>query len=199
MSTNSIYLRGTDTLVAQSIDGLFGPSEEELAQRAAAVRFLVDHTGLPYVWGGDNPRTGMDCSGAVGQAWEAAGIIPRGSGRAYSAQGLYNALPRIPASRALPGDLVFYGNWHSIHHVMMVAGDDRVIGEIDQKNGLQVRPNLNYNDRLYSVGRAPIGKVMPPPDNSARWWPIPAALLFAYGLYRFTPYSGSVQVAGLSF
>lgn len=197
---SAAYLHGTDALVAQTIGGFFGPSYEEWAQRRAAVQFLVDHVGLPYAWGGHDPRTGMDCSGAVTQAWEFAGIIPRGTGRAYSAQGLYNALPRIAAFRALPGDLVFYGNWHRIRHVMMVVGDGRVIGEIDQKNGLKYESGLDYgSDRHYSVGRAPVDEPMPPPDNSPRWWPIPVALLFAYGVYRSTPYSGSVRVAGLSF
>lgn len=193
------YLHGTDALVATRdplvhrdvLSGLAElldrPDDDEMAKRRAAVQFLDAHRGLPYLWGGKNPKIGLDCSGAVTQAWEAANIIPRGKGSAFTAQALYNATDRVPLSEALPGDLAFYGNWNHIHHTMMVVGDGRVIGAIGSGIPLKYEPTLRYNAKFYSVGRAPIKRPLGRADGSSRWWPVPVSLLFLYAVYRNLP------------
>ena len=195
------YLHGTDALVARRdplvgrdvVGGLYealsAPDAAEMAKRRAAVQFLDAHRGLPYLWGGKNPKVGLDCSGAVTQAWEAAGIIPNSTGSAYTAQALYNACRRVPVSEALPGDAAFYGNWHHIHHVMLVVGDGRVIGAIAKGIPLKYEDSYRYGtgDKFYSIGRAPVDYQLGRPDNSSRWWPVPASLLFLYAVYRNLP------------
>lgn len=80
--------------------------------------------GIPYSWGGRSPRA-VDCSGLVNLCYRAAGVgIPRDAHE----QSL-RASP-IPCARAQPGDLVFLGDPtdpQTITHVMLVAGDGRVI------------------------------------------------------------------------
>jgi peptidoglycan DL-endopeptidase CwlO len=48
------------------------------AQGKKAVAEAETQIGVPYVWGGETPRVGFDCSGLVQWAWGRAGIsIPR--------------------------------------------------------------------------------------------------------------------------
>ena len=48
------------------------------AQGEAAVRAAEHQIGVPYVWGGESPGHGFDCSGLVQWAWAQAGFsIPR--------------------------------------------------------------------------------------------------------------------------
>jgi len=70
---------------------------------AVAVSYALDQIGTPYVWGGETPGVGFDCSGLTQAAYAAAGIsIPRTS----TAQ--WTTLPHVPLADLEPGDLVFF-------------------------------------------------------------------------------------------
>jgi hypothetical protein len=181
-----MYQLGNDVLIGSEIGFLeIFMSEDEKNKRKAAVKFLEDHIGLPYLWGGKNPNVGLDCCGAVTAAWEAAGIIPRGTGAAYTAQALYRATEPVSSLFVQPGDLAFYGNWHYIHHVMLVAENGRVIGAIGKGIPLKYEDKVKYGTSdFYGFGRAPIDKKLPPPDDSKRWWPLAIPVIAGYAAYR---------------
>jgi peptidoglycan DL-endopeptidase CwlO len=100
-----------------------GPLPAGAAGRVLA--YAEAQLGKPYQWGGTGPDA-FDCSGLAMMAYRAAGItIPRTSQRQWAAG------PRIPASQARPGDLVFFagsdGTMTAPGHVGIVAGPGTMI------------------------------------------------------------------------
>jgi cell wall-associated NlpC family hydrolase len=98
---------GTSTLVADSRAG------------ALAVSWALSQIGTPYVWGGETPGVGFDCSGLVQAAYAVAGLsLPR------VAQDQYDATPKLaPGAALVPGDLVFFGGGPgAIDHVGLFVG-----------------------------------------------------------------------------
>ena len=86
---------------------------------AVALSWALSQIGTPYVWGGETPGVGFDCSGLVQAAYAVAGVsLPR------VAQDQYNATPKLaPGSVLAPGDLVFFGGSpDSIDHVGLYVG-----------------------------------------------------------------------------
>jgi cell wall-associated NlpC family hydrolase len=86
---------------------------------AVAVRWALSQIGTPYVWGGETPGVGFDCSGLVQAAYRVAGVtLPR------VAQDQFDATPKLaPGQSFAPGDLVFFGDGPtSIDHVGIFAG-----------------------------------------------------------------------------
>jgi len=90
------------------------------AQGEKAVAFAKEEIGVPYVWGGETPGVGFDCSGLVQWAWARAGIqIPR------TTEEQWPAMEHVSLTQLQPGDLLFYYNLdgdHEIDHVVMYVG-----------------------------------------------------------------------------
>jgi cell wall-associated NlpC family hydrolase len=98
---------GTSTLTADAGAG------------ALAVSWALSQIGTPYVWGGETPGVGFDCSGLVQAAYAVAGLsLPR------VAQDQYDTTPKLaPGAPLVPGDLVFFGGGPgSIDHVGLFVG-----------------------------------------------------------------------------
>ena len=103
---------------------------------AAAVAGARDYLGVPYVWGGTNPATGLDCSGLTQRVFGELGVkLPRvSSDQARTG----TAVPNLAAAR--PGDLLFFDNSRArggIDHVAIYAGGNRMIEA--PRPGLSVR------------------------------------------------------------
>ena len=84
-----------------------------------ALDWALAQVGTPYIWGGETPGVGFDCSGLTQAAYKVAGVpLPR------TAQEQYDAGPRVPASAPLqPGDLVFFGSGITdVSHVGIYVG-----------------------------------------------------------------------------
>jgi hypothetical protein len=93
-----------------------GPSD---SAGAVAVSWALSQIGTPYVWGGETPGVGFDCSGLVQAAYAVAGVsLPR------VAQDQYDTTPKLaPGAVLAPGDLVFFGGGpDSIDHVGLYVG-----------------------------------------------------------------------------
>ena len=86
-----------------------------------AIDAAMSQRGVPYVWGGETPGVGFDCSGLVQWSFAQAGIsLPRTSGAQYA------ATTHIPLADIQPGDLLFYGPGGSEHVAMYVGGGSMI-------------------------------------------------------------------------
>lgn len=91
---------------------------------AYAMRFV----GLPYLWGGDDPIKGYDCSGLVLELLKSVGKTPHTLD--VNAQGLFRMFYKQGAITINPscGDLAFYGKDNdNVTHVGMCVDSSRVI------------------------------------------------------------------------
>jgi cell wall-associated NlpC family hydrolase len=89
------------------------------AAGATAVDWALAQVGTPYIWGGETPGVGFDCSGLVQAAYEVAGIsLPR------VAQDQFDSGPALTLGTVLqPGDLVFFGAGpRRVSHVGLYVG-----------------------------------------------------------------------------
>jgi cell wall-associated NlpC family hydrolase len=104
---------------AQSLsDGIVNPPPDSRAN--IAIRAAMSYIGTWYVWGGAS-RSGVDCSGLIMLAYDAAGIhFPHYSGA------MYEDTMRVPLIDIEPGDLLFYG-YDGDQHVAMYVGDGKMI------------------------------------------------------------------------
>jgi cell wall-associated NlpC family hydrolase len=86
---------------------------------ATAVDWALAQVGTPYIWGGETPGVGFDCSGLVQAAYKVAGVaVPR------VAQNQFDAGPTLtPGTVLQPGDLVFFGAGpRRVSHVGLYIG-----------------------------------------------------------------------------
>ena len=100
---------------------------EAAAQTASARQNLVDYAlqfvGGPYRAGGNDPHTGVDCSGFVRYVMQhGAGISMNRSSGSQATQG-----HAVNSSQMQPGDLLFYSGGSGINHVAMYIGDGKIV------------------------------------------------------------------------
>ncbi len=112
--------------------------DQSVKQRREVVDYALQFVGGRYVYGGVNPKTGVDCSGFTRYVLNYAGISLSHSSRAQSGEGRI-----VSYEEARPGDLVFYGKNGSINHVALYMGEGRVVHASTEKTGIIVT-NVMY-------------------------------------------------------
>jgi hypothetical protein len=127
----------------------------------AVVAEARKYLGIPYVWGGTDPKRGLDCSGLVQLVYKNLGYdLPRVSGQQAKAGtevagGLANAQP---------GDILAFGS--PVHHVAIYIGDNKMIEA--PRPGKDVRISDVYETPSHvrrilpepaSTGVAPTGRI----------------------------------------
>lgn len=137
------------TAAAERAPVVAAPASPAPAQVAAVRRSVIDTgsemLGTTYVWGGNDPRIGLDCSGFTQLVFARNGYaLPRVS-RQQATAGV--AVPPFLDLLA-PGDLVFFaGDGVRIDHVAIYVGDGRILHS--SKSGGGVR----YDDMRSGRGR----------------------------------------------
>lgn len=109
-----------------------------------AVSAAYGQLGVPYRYATSIAGVNFDCSGLTHFAWGQAGVyLPRNS-RAQAA-----ATPRVPASAAQPGDLIFY--YSPISHVGIYVGGGSYIHAPSTGDVVKVSP-VRWQ-KVVAVGR----------------------------------------------
>lgn len=91
---------------------------------------------VPYIWGGESPTTGFDCSGFVQFVFAQNGIsLPRVSSEQFTV-----GTP-VSLKDLQPGDLIFFSmeNNKTVDHVGIFLGNDQFINASSSK-GVTVYP-----------------------------------------------------------
>ena len=117
--------------------------EAEKARREAVRTSIVDYAlqfvGNAYVYGGNDPHTGVDCSGFTRYVLShSAGVYLNRTAASQSSQG-----KSINAEEARPGDLVFYSGGGGINHVAIYIGNGRIVHASTEKTGI-ITSNMYY-------------------------------------------------------
>ncbi|MDR2029030.1 MAG: C40 family peptidase [Treponema sp.] len=130
--------------------------------RARVIRAAEEYQGIPYRYGGLD-RRGLDCSGLVFLSFrDALNVsVPR------TTETLYAWVEKVPDSKLLPGDLVFFNTLGraggEVSHVGIYMGDGTFIhaaSEGPQTGVMYSRLNESYWRRTY-VGA---GRILPEGD-----------------------------------
>jgi cell wall-associated NlpC family hydrolase/Trp operon repressor len=128
----------------QYYDGPLPQTDDEILNQF--VQTAAYYLGIPYVWAGDRPSTGFDCSGFTSYVYAQHGVdLPHFSG--YQAQ---MGIPVDPAEME-PGDLVAFG--YPVHHVGIYIGDGLFIhaprtGDVIKISHLSEKNNLSFIRRF---------------------------------------------------
>ncbi|MBQ1876467.1 MAG: C40 family peptidase [Selenomonas sp.] len=93
------------------------------AMSRTVVSDAMNYMGVPYVFGGNTPSSGFDCSGYVRYVFANAGIyLPR------TADVQYNCGYAVSTSELAPGDLVFFETYcPGPSHVGIYVGDGNFV------------------------------------------------------------------------
>jgi cell wall-associated NlpC family hydrolase len=100
----------------------------EMDKRQTAIMIAWSFLGRPYIWGGDDPVKGFDCSGFVIECLKSVGVLPRAGD--WTAQGLKDYFKDNIVTTPGPGRLAFWQNRDKsrIIHVEMCIDKELCIG-----------------------------------------------------------------------
>lgn len=120
----------------------FTPLKEKESLRTQIVNYALQFVGNRYVWGGNDPHSGVDCSGFTKYVYShVAGVsLPRVS-REQARTGT-----KIDSSKMRPGDLIFYTNRKgTVNHVAMYIGNGQIVHAASRRSGIKIS-TWNYRN-----------------------------------------------------
>lgn len=114
--------------------------------RQEMVKYAMQFLGNQYVWGGNDPHTGADCSGFVKYVYNKYRpdiTLPRTSyTQCYCGE-------RVSSLDMKPGDLLFYAYDNgTVHHVAMYIGNGTIIHAASRRQGV-ILSAWNYQTPKY--------------------------------------------------
>ena len=116
-------------------------AEEQL--RENVVDYALSFVGGRYVWGGNDPHTGADCSGFVRYILSnTAGVSMSRTSADQAREGT-----TVSAEEMQPGDLLFYGKGSRVNHVAMYIGDGQIVHASTARTGIKVS-QWNYRNPI---------------------------------------------------
>jgi len=142
---------------------------ETMTDRELAIKIAWKMLGQPYIWGGDDPIAGFDCSGMVVEILKSTGQLPREGD--WTAQSLFNLFQSQLVIVARKGCLVFWGSdLKHITHIEMMIDDLRTIGAsgggsrtLTEQDA--IRQNAYIKIRPLNGRKSPVSIVDPFPED----------------------------------
>lgn len=134
LPTEGATVSAVDQATIEALENSYNAEAEASANlRQNIVNYALQFVGGRYVYGGNDPHTGVDCSGFTRYVMQhAAGVsLSRNSG-GQASQGR-----AISSAEMRPGDLIFYGNGRSINHVAMYIGNGQIVHASTYKTGIK--------------------------------------------------------------
>ena len=145
------------------------PDLRDRYSRYRAIRYAMQFVGQPYIWGGDDPVEGFDCSGFKVEVLKSDGTLPRRGD--WSSRGLFREFQKrgLVVTAPGPGHLVFYASNSRpdyITHVEMCLDGLRAIGASGGGSKTltredAIRDNAYIKIRPIERGRPIVGYVDP--------------------------------------
>ncbi len=136
-------LTGTQTIDGKTYN--FGSNGAWLDDHSEAVNKAMSMRGRAYVWGGNNPSTGFDCSGLVQWAY--------GLGSNYRTTYQQQALGthHYDVANAPKGALLFYGSDSAPYHVAISLGNGAYVHAPEPGDVIKVGYTKYYSASYYVV------------------------------------------------
>lgn len=149
-STYDVLSSGPDGWVRIMVDGQEGyiraagnvtvaettkqTENKEVSVRQQVVDYALQFVGGRYVYGGNDPHTGVDCSGFTRYVMQhAAGVNMNRSSGSQASQGR-----SISAAEIQPGDLLFYSSGKRINHVALYIGNGQIVHASTERTGIKI-------------------------------------------------------------
>lgn len=135
-----------DTAGAAAPAGQSATAVNGAASGTDVVAMAKKYIGVPYVWGGTDPASGMDCSGFVQRVFKDLNIeLPR-----VVSDQMQQGTPVASLAEAKPGDLLvsFGGN-----HISIYLGDGKAIDAPVPGQTIQIRDAWEKYSNLTSIRR----------------------------------------------
>lgn len=134
-------------LGCEAVDTRGAAGSGALTQPAAnktIVKWAKKQIGKPYVWGASGPKS-FDCSGLVDYAYAKAGMSLY-----HQSEVQFAGARLIPASRAVPGDLVFYHDTEGdVYHVGIYLSPGKTVAAIDESQGVDYQTIWDPSSTTY--------------------------------------------------
>lgn len=127
------------------------------------IQACLQFIGIPYIWGGDDPMRGFDCSGLAQELLAMIGLDPKGDQTAHALFEHFRvnaAVGKTPTA----GSLVFYGSPTRVTHVGVMIDEKHMIEAggggsstssvekaIAQNAYIRIRPIKNRTDLVAVV------------------------------------------------
>lgn len=111
----------------------------------------LKYNGWPYLWAGNHPSKGFDCSGITSYVYKVAANItlPR------TAQEQYDRTSRISESELKPGDLIFFHTaaYNYVTHVGIYTGGNQMYDSNNSGIGYHDFQNSYWKPKIVGYGR----------------------------------------------
>jgi hypothetical protein len=131
-----------------------GRALEAFSLGDAVADLAMGMVGIPYRYGGADPRQGFDCSGLVFYAYSQAGYaVPRTS------QALFKAARKISLLEAGAGDLMFFQDQEKLSHVGIYVGDGWFVHAPASGQSVSI---ASLDAPYYQRHLVAIGRLLPP-------------------------------------